>query len=682
MKRRKKQQPVVPGDDSDFPQIGPVGTDIPISVEGAVRRIWAQKRMMYLTSYRGKTESAARAAEAAFHAGNAAWASGAYTRGLAAKEEYERQMRERMRAKDLEKERLLQVERGLSQEEKDKIAREKQEAEDARQLAIFMAEKAEAERLRQQRKQDEWEAFQKEGLSGRCRAAQAESKDDHGTWTWSCRDWGGEGRRSSAVPDKGDNVKHFTWVDEYEKAPEYFSGTAEDQKMFEKLAMEPIRKACVVALAAAVEIQGRVNRMLEHILPLVWREHEQRMLVAFKAEVEAKTKKGRQKKRADKGKFCRGAEFAVISAPGESSVAEGATMSEYDWWWGAVENRRNIRKLDYAFTCVWLSDQTGHCTSAGSCKTGVVPYDAEWLCRHLAAGYNCAAPAPACGNCSWTDPWCTAVMHCESDDQDLRFAFLESPASATQPEFECTAKGFEGKYYVGMGQKIELEWAQNRRGLVVKPITKMNIIALDVAEATMDAAKRLRAAMTSGEDTVLDVGDWACLHWRKTGMVGAEAMEMKAERELADTQEKVDAFLAYSVRKMAGKLALATVAWGKSGKVSKEAEEEVIQRSLAHYPSRPLLARSLCRPFYVCRFVSYTVLSCYTGPREGPVHQGGQASQVGQWCEAEGGSGEGKAISQGSICSKGSPTAASQRVRGALGVGVRREDGTWIDVRR
>jgi hypothetical protein len=480
-----------------------------------------------------------------------------------------------MRAKELEKERLLQVERGLSQEEKDCIAREKQEAEDARQLAIFMAEKAEAERLRQQRKQDEWEAFQKEGLSGRCRAAQAEMKDDEGTWTWSCKDWGGEGRRDSGSQAPSDNSKHFSWVDEYDTAPEYFSGSAEDQKMFEKLALEPIRKACVVALQAAVDVQGRVNRMLERVLPLIWKETEQKMLIVFKAEVETKAAKGKQKKRKDKGKFQRGAEFAVISAPGNGSKAEEATLNEYDWWWNAIENRRNVRKLDYAFTCVWLDDQKGHCTDAGSCKSGVVPHDADWLCRHLAAAYNCAAPAPACGNCSWMDPWSTAVMHCESDDQDLRFAFLEQPVSPTQPEFECTAKGFEGKYYVGSGQKIELEWAQNRRGLVVKPITKMNMIALDVAEAVVDATKRLRSTMSMHEDAVLDVGDLAYLNWKKSWMVGAEVMEMKAEKELADTKVQLKAFMAKSVRKLNGKLTVGRAAWGKSGRVSKEAQKEV-----------------------------------------------------------------------------------------------------------
>ena len=99
---------------------GPLPVEMPISVEASVRHMFGLKRRLYLSSYRGKTEAKKRSGEAAFHAANAAWAAGAYTRDEEARLAYERALAAEAEARRLEKERQEALERGRSQEEKDR----------------------------------------------------------------------------------------------------------------------------------------------------------------------------------------------------------------------------------------------------------------------------------------------------------------------------------------------------------------------------------------------------------------------------------------------------------------------------------------------------------------------------------------------------------------------------------
>jgi hypothetical protein len=39
-------------------------------------------------------------------------------------------------------------------------------------------------------------------------------------------------------------------------------------------------------------------------------------------------------------------------------------------------------------------------------------------------------------------------------------------------------------YYVGRAQKVELEWAQNKMGLAVKPIKRMEMVTEKVAQVS------------------------------------------------------------------------------------------------------------------------------------------------------------------------------------------------------
>jgi hypothetical protein len=254
-------------------------------------------------------------------------------------------------------------------------------------------------------------------------------------------------------------------------------------------------------------------------------------------------------------------------------------VSEYDWWCKAVVGQKALARqavgpslveTNYNFTCVWTEGLLGHCTRAHDCPSDKCPKEAPWFCRQLGASYETPPPLPPCGNCAWVEPWTRNVMACAMDGQELRFGYLLHPLDVEeQPEFKCTASGYEGYYYVGKGQKVELEWAQNKMGLVVKPIESKNMIAGSAARACIDAcgrictrieaakrrdAKRalygmpqagLASGATDGVQMVLesmDVMDWAFLHWRPEagGLIEMAEAESRARAAVAKARLCVD----------------------------------------------------------------------------------------------------------------------------------------------
>ena len=104
------------------------------------------------------------------------------------------------------------------------------------------------------------------------------------------------------------------------------------------------------------------------------------------------------------------------------------------------------------------------------------------MCAQFAEAFDQYPPPPHCGH--WTEAWCASTLACAQDRQELCFAYLDLPTYEDQPRFECTAEGYEGMYYVGRAQKVELEWAQNKMGLAVKPIKRMEMVTEKVAQVS------------------------------------------------------------------------------------------------------------------------------------------------------------------------------------------------------
>jgi hypothetical protein len=199
-------------------------------------------------------------------------------------------------------------------------------------------------------------------------------------------------------------------------------------------------------------------------------------------------------------------------------------ISEYDFMYNAVAKAQctdawvasGMAQDLFSFTCVWEADpngSNGHCTDVskvaqraarspsiapGSC-CGYRLQHAKWLCEQLAVGYAEEKLQPECGGCMWLVSWAQNVERCAADGQELRFAFLELPGYKAQPQFECTAEGCEGMYFVGIAQKIELEWAQDKMGLVVKPMTRQDVIAVEIARLAQRSFAETAAAMDEGD---------------------------------------------------------------------------------------------------------------------------------------------------------------------------------------
>ena len=135
---------------------------------------------------------------------------------------------------------------------------------------------------------------------------------------------------------------------------------------------------------------------------------------------------------------------------------------------------------EYSFACVWVPDVKGHCGTLPAIETlppgmlGQYKATVGSVCNKLAEGYawKTPKPVPACDNCKWFDAWGYNVMRCHLAKQELLFAYLKEKLYNDQPQFECKAKGHEGPYYVGVAQKVELEWAQDQMGFTVRPITE------------------------------------------------------------------------------------------------------------------------------------------------------------------------------------------------------------------
>jgi hypothetical protein len=144
----------------------------------------------------------------------------------------------------------------------------------------------------------------------------------------------------------------------------------------------------------------------------------------------------------------------------DGSEMRYAGVSEYAFWIAAISIRQAVAfvKLPrFSFACVWIPGIKGCC-------------DAREVHEALAACYKGVPPLQPCCECRWFDKWIANVRKCRNDKQVLRFAFLPKPTYAAQPKFECTAEGYEGDYWVGMAQKIELEYVQNTLGWPITPI--------------------------------------------------------------------------------------------------------------------------------------------------------------------------------------------------------------------
>ena len=152
-----------------------------------------------------------------------------------------------------------------------------------------------------------------------------------------------------------------------------------------------------------------------------------------------------------------------------------------------IEARQIAHMTEYSFACVWVPGVEGCCgkmqapegVSAQAWQQIATKYEAKYsdaaklVHEKLIAGYSRARPTPdptPCDNCHWFDFWAANVVRCHEAGQKLRFSYLDEPLYAQQPQFRCTAVGHEGLYYVGIAQKIELEWAQDQMCLVVTPI--------------------------------------------------------------------------------------------------------------------------------------------------------------------------------------------------------------------
>ena len=203
-------------------------------------------------------------------------------------------------------------------------------------------------------------------------------------------------------------------------------------------------------------------------------------------------------KRADMGAFVSGARYAVISAPG--AKPKNSSYSAYDYWHTVVvqsnalidcfpptdENQGPFadHATNYSFACVWVPGIEGCC---GQLKRPLNFPPDVWsklmskygkkykkttkaVHEKLITGYKHKNPNPPCDSCRWFDFWAVNVMRCDMAGQELLFSFLDEPLYPEQPRFRCTAKGHEGVYYVGIAQQIELEWAQDMMGFVVRPI--------------------------------------------------------------------------------------------------------------------------------------------------------------------------------------------------------------------
>jgi hypothetical protein len=181
-----------------------------------------------------------------------------------------------------------------------------------------------------------------------------------------------------------------------------------------------------------------------------------------------------------------------------------AGVSEYAFWIAAISIRQAaafVKLLPrFSFACVWIPGIKGCCAAREV-------HDA------LAACYKGVKPLPPCCQCKWFDTWLVNVRRCYKDNQELRFAFLPTPTYAAQPKFECTAEGYEGDYWVGMAQKIELEYVQNTLGWPIIPIESDDELLLghikfkhQAAQLGMDEASLEKLA---SEPSSMDAKAWA-----------------------------------------------------------------------------------------------------------------------------------------------------------------------------
>jgi hypothetical protein len=250
----------------------------------------------------------------------------------------------------------------------------------------------------------------------------------------------------------------------------------------------------------------------------------------------------------------------VMTKQVDGSNLKFAELSEYDWWYHAVAKTkmkcmRGTRKR-FSFACVFLPGMTGHCTDVDKCKGGKRVPCAQFMCHELGKAYDCSPPAPRCGSCAWTEPWCANVMLCAADGQELCFAYLDVPTFLGQPQFECTAPGYEGKYYVGVAQKVELDWAQNQMGYFVKPIRRMSLVADKLADDSREGATQIMRSMEVANmarhlvrrmsqknletGISIEVAHRACTYWEHSGVPGVQDLEVDTAAIVQKTRALVE----------------------------------------------------------------------------------------------------------------------------------------------
>jgi hypothetical protein len=202
-----------------------------------------------------------------------------------------------------------------------------------------------------------------------------------------------------------------------------------------------------------------------------------------------------------------------------------AGVSLYDYWRDLVDHVKSFG-FNYSFACLW--DDANEITppvADGYCHS-----HNSRVCDKLSAVYDKPPPSPACAGCAWFDKWAANVELCIADGQSLFFVYLERPLSHAQPQFNCTAAGYEGDYFVGSAQLVELEWLQNEKGATVLPIRVQDIVApvmaIGVTKIAEEAKMLTDLAFSSGK--ALDVETAKLLDCYKTVLQNySEAREVE-----------------------------------------------------------------------------------------------------------------------------------------------------------
>ena len=70
--------------------------------------------------------------------------------------------------------------------------------------------------------------------------------------------------------------------------------------------------------------------------------------------------------------------------------------------------------------------------------------------------------------------------------------------------------------------------------LTLKPIKQQDLVAADIAQAAKDAGERINQGLAADGLGGVALSDWACLHWRGSGVIGAEEIESSTAAVLSE----------------------------------------------------------------------------------------------------------------------------------------------------